>query len=350
MPVDKDTESMISEIDKISKEINRPVKIMEVCGTHTQSIAKYGIKSILPENIRLVSGPGCPVCVTPQGTVDSAVRLALKGMPIATYGDMLKVPGTEMSLEAAKEEGKKVFIVESTIEALKLKQEYPDLVFFAIGFETTAPMTAWAVKNGLDIICAHKTIPEAMNLIVSDKKNQIDGFLDPGHVSAIIGTGPYQDIDAPQVIAGFEPEDVLKSILMLLRQIRDNEKRVENQYSIIVHDEGNKKAQEIVSKVFDKCDSNWRGIGTIKDSGLRLKKEYQTHDAIKKYRDLLKDLPEPKDNGRCRCADVIMGIVEPEKCPLFSKACTPDSPIGPCMVGTESACRIAYRYRGDDNA
>lgn len=350
MPVDTDTENMISEIEEISKDINRPVKIMEVCGTHTQAIAKYGIRSILPENIILVSGPGCPVCVTPQKTIDSAVRLAQNGIPIATYGDMLKVPGTEISLEDAKEKGKDIFIVESTIEALKLKTEYPDLVFLAIGFETTTPMTAWAVKNGLNIICAHKTMPEALRTIVSDPDNRIDGFLNPGHVSAIIGTGPYKDINASQVIAGFEPEDILESILMLLRQIKTEEKKVENQYSRIVDDEGNKKARDITSSVFESCDSDWRGIGTIKDSGLRLKKEYQTHDAIEKYRELLKDLPKPEVNKRCRCADVIMGVIEPKKCPLFSKVCTPDNPIGPCMVGPESGCRIAYRYRGEGNA
>ncbi len=350
MPVDTDTKNIISEIKEIAKDINRPIKIMEVCGTHTQAIAKYGIKSILPKNIILVSGPGCPVCVTPQKTIDSAVRLANNGIPIATYGDMLKVPGTEMSLEVAKENGKKVFIVESTIDALKLKTQYPNLVFLAIGFETTTPMTAWAVKNGLDIICAHKTIPEAMNLIVSDPNNKIDGFLNPGHVSSIIGTRPYRDINAPQVIAGFEPEDIIKSILMLLKQIKADRKEVENNYTKIVNDAGNKKAQDIVSEVFEQCDSEWRGIGIIKDSGLKLKKEYQPHDAIEKYRDLLKHLPEPKDNKGCKCADVIMGIIEPKKCPLFSKVCTPDNPTGPCMVGTESACKIAYKYRGEDNA
>ncbi len=350
MPVDTDTENIISEIKEIAEDINRPVKIMEVCGTHTQTIAKYGIKTLLPENIQLVSGPGCPVCVTPQRTIDSAVRLAQNGIPIATYGDMLKVPGTEMSLEVAKENGSKVFIVESTIDALKLKTEYPNLVFLAIGFETTTPMTAWAVKNGLDIICAHKTIPEAMNVIVSNQDNQIDGFLNPGHVSAIIGTRPYRDINAPQVIAGFEPEDVLKSILMLLKQINTDRKEVENNYTKIVNDDGNKKARALTSSIFETCDSEWRGIGIIKDSGLKLKKQYQNHDAMEKYRELLKDLPEPKDNKGCRCADVIMGVIEPKKCPLFSKVCTPDNPTGPCMVGTESACKIAYKYRGDDNA
>ncbi|MBW6462508.1 MAG: hydrogenase formation protein HypD [DPANN group archaeon] len=350
MPVDENLKNLISEINKTAEDINRSIKIMEVCGTHTQTIAKYGIKSILPKNIELVSGPGCPVCVTPQKTIDSAVRLAIKGIPIATYGDMLKVPGTEMSLETAKENGANIFIVESTIDALKLKAQYPNLVFLAIGFETTTPMTAWAVKNGLDIICAHKTIPEAMNLIVSNKDNQIDGFLNPGHVSSIIGTKPYKNINASQVIAGFEPKDILKSLLMLLRQIKADKKDVENNYTTIVDDDGNNKARELTSSVFDQCDSNWRGIGTIKDSGLKLKKEYQTHDAIDKYKKLLKNIPEPKENTKCKCTNVIMGMIEPEQCPLFSKICTPDNPIGPCMVGSESGCKIAYKYRGEDYA
>ena len=338
------TDNIITKINKLAKEIGRPIKLMEVCGTHTQTIAKYGIKSILPKNIKLVSGPGCPVCVTPQRTIDEAVTLALNKIPIATYGDMLRVPGSESSLETAKQTGADVFIVESTIDAVRLKKTHPNIVFLGIGFETTTPMSAWAVKNGLDILCAHKTIPEAMNLIVSDPKNEIDGFLNPGHVSSIIGLEPYKKINAPQVIAGFEPEDVLQSILMLLRQIKNNEKKVENQYTRAVKEEGNPKARQLIESVFEKCDANWRGLGSIPKSGLMLKYEYIEQDARKKHADILKNIPKPKENKACRCAEVIMGKIEPKECPLFSKACTEDNPIGPCMVGAEGACRISYKY------
>ena len=343
--IDRKSEEIIKEITSLSKAIKRPVKLMEVCGTHTQAIAKYSIRSILPENIILVSGPGCPVCVTPQKIIDEAVKLAIEGIPIATYGDMLRVPGTEMSLEKARQEGADIFIVESTTDALSLKEKHSNLVFLAIGFETTAPMTAYAVKKGLDIICAHKTIPEAMQALFSEKDNSIDGFINPGHVSAIIGTKAYLNIDAPQVIAGFEPEDILTAILMLLRQIKNKTKNVENGYTRIVKPEGNIKAEKLAESVFDKCDTDWRGIGTIPKSGLRLKDIYKTRDATETYADILKNLPEPKENKRCRCADVMTGKISPKQCPLFAKGCSTENPIGPCMVGSEGPCMIAYRYR-----
>ena len=336
--------NLIKKITTIAKEINKPIKIMEVCGTHTNAIAKYGIKQVIPKNIKLISGPGCPVCVTPQKTIDIAVHLANNQIPIATYGDMLKVPGSEMSLEQAKQNGATVLLVESTIDAIKLKKDYPNLVFLSIGFETTTPMSAWGIKNGLDIICAHKTMPEALQTITENPENQIDGFLNPGHVSSIIGVKAYNQINASQVIAGFEPEDILESILILLIQIKNKEKKVENQYLRIVTYDGNLKAQELTNDVFKKSDSEWRGIGNIKNSGLALKNKYEQQDAIKKYNNILKNLPETKENKACKCAEVIMGKIEPKECPLFSKTCTQDSPIGPCMVGSEGACRISYKY------
>lgn len=341
----KITDKIIKDIENIAEQIKKPIKLMEICGTHTQTIAKYGIRSVLPENITLVSGPGCPVCVTPQKTIDEAVKLAIEGIPIVTYGDMLKVPGTDISLEKAKENGANIFIVESTTDALKLKERNKDLVFLAIGFETTTPMTAYAVKKGLDIICAHKTIPEAMQVIISDKKNRIDGFINPGHVSTIIGTNAYLKIDTPQVIAGFEPEDVLAAIRMLLHQIRNNRRDVENGYSCVVRPEGNPKARQLTESVFDRCDADWRGIGMIPQSGQKLKNKYKAQDAIQKYRDILKDLPEPIENKRCRCADVMMGKISPEQCPLFANECDIENPVGACMVGSEGTCMIAYRYR-----
>ena len=340
----KQINNLIENINIITKKINKTVKIMEVCGTHTNAIAKYGIKQVLPKNIKLISGPGCPVCVTPQKTIDIAVHLANNQIPIATYGDMLRVPGSEMSLEQAKQNGANIQLVESTIDAIKLQKDHPNIVFLGIGFETTTPMSAWAVKNGIDIICAHKTMPEALTVITENPKNKIDGYLNPGHVSSIIGVKAYEQINASQVIAGFLPEDILESILMLLIQIKNNEKKIENQYSRIVTYNGNIKAQKLVNSVFEKCDSEWRGIGNIKNSGLRLKNKYEKQDAIKKYKDILKNMPDTKENKACKCAEVIMGKIDPKECPLFSKTCTQDSPIGPCMVGTEGACRISYKY------
>ncbi|MEA3229807.1 MAG: hydrogenase formation protein HypD [archaeon] len=340
-----ETGSILEKIRRVSQRIGKDVSIMEVCGTHTQTIARYGIKSLLPENVKIVSGPGCPVCVTPQKIVDISVRLALEGKPVATYGDMLKVPGTEMSLEGARSEGADVFVVESTVDALRMKKDYKDIIFLAIGFETTTPMTAYAVKKGLDIICAHKTIPEAMVAIADDSDNKIDGFLNPGHVSAITGVDAYECVKAPQVISGFEPEDVLVSVFMLLSQIENGLALVENQYGRVVKKEGNPVALELTDSVFKKCDAEWRGLGIIAQSGLILNKKYMKYDAEKKYADILDNLPVPKMNPECRCAEVIMGKIEPCECPLFSRLCNPDMPVGPCMVGSESSCRIAYKYR-----
>ncbi len=340
----KDSDNL-EKIKRLASKIGRDVNIMEVCGTHTQTIEKFGLRSLMPKNIRLISGPGCPVCVTPKHVVDSAVRLADSGVPIATYGDMMKVPGSFGSLDDAKARGGDVFVVESTYDAIKIKEDHPDIVFLAIGFETTTPMTAYAVKEGLDIICAHKTIPQAMSFIISDDGCIIDGFLDPGHVAVITGHKPFSVIDAPQVITGFEPSDVLEGICMLLEQIYEDRSVVENQYIRAVDESGNRQAIEGIEDVFEPCDSEWRGIGTIKDSGLRLKSKYSNRDAILRHSDILEGLDVSVEDPRCRCDKVITGKSDPSACPMFGLSCNPDNPIGPCMVGSEGACRIAYRYR-----
>ncbi len=334
---------LIGKIQKTASAIPKDITLMEVCGTHTQTIAKYAIKSILPKNIKLISGPGCPVCVTSQKDIDSVVELALSGVSIATYGDMLKVPGTKMSLEGARQQGSDIKIVYSTTDALKLASNNKNFVFFGIGFETTAPMSAVAIKKGLCVYSAHKTMPNALKTLVSSKNTKIDGFISPGHVSAIIGSDAYKDINAPQVISGFEAVDVLASIQMLLLQIKKREKKVETEYSRVVRSEGNTKAKAIIDEVFEPEDTVWRGLGTVSSSGLKIRDKFSQCDAKEKFKDTLKHVKEPKTNSACRCSDILLGLAEPAECRLFKESCKPDNPIGACMVSAEGACAIAYK-------
>lgn len=332
------------EIRGIAAAIGRPVKLMTVCGTHAQSIARHGIESALPGSVKLVSGPGCPVCVTPQRGIDEAVQLALSGVQVFTYGDILRVPGSAMSLEQARARGADVRVVYSITEALE--QASDNSVFFAIGFETTAPMTAVALTEGLTVLSAHKLIPPAMKALVSDPSVKVEGFINPGHVSTVIGSRPYRIVKAPQVITGFEPLDVLEGITMLLKQIRDNRSEVEIQYRRSVRLGGNSQALEHIVKAFSVVDSEWRGLGVIPLSGLEPREKYDEQNARLKYEDLLANMPESKEPAGCRCGDVLKGIIEPRKCPLFGEACTPDTPKGACMVSSEGACGIAYTYGG----
>jgi len=319
---------------------------MEVCGTHTQVISRFGIRQMMPKNINLLTGPGCPVCVTAQKDIDAIVSLALASVPIATYGDVLRVPGAFGSLNQARENGSKVFDVYSTQDALKLQRQYPNLVFFAIGFETTAPMTAWAVKKGLTVYSTHKIFVPAMRTLLQMGEVKIDGFIDPGHVSAIIGVEPYKVMKVPQVISGFEPEDVLMTIYMLLEQIKDGRQEVENQYSRAVRKRGNSRAQKEIFNVFKIADGDWRGFGKIPKSGLEIKNEYKEFDAKIKYKNILDkvDFSKSKEPPGCRCGEILRGIILPDQCPLFSKLCQPDNPIGPCMVSVEGGCNNYYRY------
>jgi len=337
----------IRKINKISKEIGREVKLMEVCGTHTQAISRYGIREILPKNIKLITGPGCPVCVTSQRDIDAIVNLALAGIPVATYGDLLRVPGYFGSLNEAREKGAQVFDVYSVIEALELKKQYPDLVFFGLGFETTTPMTAWAIKNRLTVFSAHKIFLPAMKALLKMGEMKIDGFIDPGHVSAVIGVEPYRELKVPQVITGFELKDVLEGILFLLIQIKNKNLRVVNQYGRVVKSEGNKKIRGIIEDVFETSDGDWRGFGIISSSGLKIRDKYKEFDARVKYKDILDkiDFSHSKDPAGCKCGDVIRGLMESKKCPMFGKICTPDNPIGPCMVSVEGACSVVFRYK-----
>ncbi|MFH1510221.1 MAG: hydrogenase formation protein HypD [Candidatus Woesearchaeota archaeon] len=328
-------ERQLKQIEEAAGYIKRQVTLMEVCGGHTNVIVKYGLRELLPKNIKLVSGPGCPVCVTPQHDIDSVMQLALSGVAIATYGDMLRVPGSNKSLEEARASGAKVFEVYSATEVLKMQQEYPEIVFFGIGFETTAPMTAYLLSHGVTVYSSHRLIPPALKLI---SKSRIDGFINPGHVSTIIGTKPYKSIAKPQAIAGFTKEGVLKAILCLLQLIKENSNKCVNCYPEAVREEGNKKAQQQIARHFNITDSEWRGIGTIAKSGLEPKK----HDAKKKYIKLLEKIKTKKTN--CRCGEVLIGKIEPQQCRLYGITCKPEHPQGACMVSEEGACAIHYRH------
>ncbi|HRY82634.1 MAG TPA: hydrogenase formation protein HypD [Candidatus Moranbacteria bacterium] len=337
---------ILKNIQEKAKIIRRPIRLMELCGTHSETIAKYGIKNILPKNIKMISGPGCPVCVADQSDVDIITGLALSGIPIACYGDSANIPGNLGSLENARQQGAEIYIVYDISEALKISKKNPDLIFWGIGFETTAPMTAWGIQNGLKVFSSHKIFPPAMRALLRNNKIKIDGFINPGHVSVIIGAEIYKKFKIPQVVAGFSATDVIKAIDMLLDQITKKEKKVENEYARLVQKEGNKKAQKLISKVFEAKNARWRGLGEIKNSGLKIKKKYKNQDAEFIHRELIAKIKKNIKNkpSVCHCGEVLQGIIEPKNCPLFRKVCTPDNPQGACMVSREGSCNVEYRY------
>jgi hydrogenase expression/formation protein HypD len=331
------------------------VRLMEVCGTHTVAVARSGIRDVLPENVSLLSGPGCPVCVTPDSVIDAAIALA--GNPsviIATFGDMMKVPGTDKSLEKARAEGADVRMVYSAPDALDIARRHPEkkVVFIAVGFETTQPGNALTVERakaeGLRnffVIPAGKLIPPAMKALLEDKESRLDGFICPGHVSVIIGANAYRPIVSgygkPCVVAGFEPEDVIEGIAMLLKMLVEGRPGVAVQYKKVVDDEGNIKARHILGRVYRAGDSEWRGLGVIPESGYLLKDEYSDFDAFAHFG--IGPHPSRARKG-CRCGEVLQGKIAPFACPLFGKGCTPEHPIGPCMVSSEGTCGAYYRY------
>lgn len=342
-------------LERIRLAGTRELKFMEVCGSHTVAIFKSGIRDMLPANISLVSGPGCPVCVTPVQDVDAASAIAsLPGVALATFGDMIRVPGSAGSLQKARADGADVRVVYSPFDALTLAQSNPALkvVFFAAGFETTSPAVAAtlarAVYGGVRnfyVYCVHKTVPNAMRALLDTPDLKIDGFLCPGHVSTIIGTEPYRFIPdvygRPAVIAGFEPVDILQATLMMVTQIAEGRPSVEVQYTRAVAAGGNPKAREAVERHFEPADSDWRGIGLIPGSGLAIRAEFAAHDAAKAF-DV--EMPEPREPRGCSCGDVLTGRITPTECGLFAKACTPDSPVGACMVSYEGSCAAYYKY------
>jgi hydrogenase expression/formation protein HypD len=329
--------------------------LMEVCGTHTVVIARQGLRQALPEGVRLISGPGCPVCVTPQDDIDHFIALGgLEGVTLVTFGDMVRVPGTERSLEQARAEGADVLIVYSPMDAVAAAQRAPEreVVFFGIGFETTAPAVALAILEArrqkitnFSVLCAHKLIPPAM-MALMESEVKVDGFICPGHVSVVIGSDAYRPVaerGKPCVVTGFEPADVLTAMQMLLRQIAEGRSEVELEYSRAVRAEGNRKAQELLSQVFRVVDARWRGLGVIPATGYAIAADYAEFDAARRFE---VDLPESVEPDGCRCGDVLRGAINPPECPLFGKACTPGRPVGSCMVSSEGACQAHYRYRG----
>jgi hydrogenase expression/formation protein HypD len=334
---------------------DRSARIMEVCGTHTVAIARCGIRPLLSGAVTMVSGPGCPVCVTPDGYIDAAIALGKeRGALLASFGDMLRVPGTSSSLEREKGAGLDVRVVYSPLDAVELAAGSPDreVVFLGVGFETTAPAIAGAIRTAaqrripnFSVLSSVRTIPEAMGALASDPEVRIEGFLCPAHVSAIIGAEAYRTVASahriPCVVAGFEPLDILLGISMLLRQIREGAARVENEYARVATAGGNRKAQVLVAEVFAACDTAWRGIGVIPGSGLRIAERYAAFDAERKF-----GVPVTYTPARtaCRCGDVLKGKIVPGECPLFGKECVPEEPYGPCMVSSEGTCAAYYKY------
>lgn len=334
---------------------NLDVTLMEVCGTHTMTVYKHGLRSLLPPNLKLLSGPGCPVCVTPIDYVNRAVAVVrTEGVIVTTFGDMMRVPGSSSNLEREKSAGYSVRSVYSTLDALKIAEANPDrkIVFLGVGFETTAPTVAASIleayRKGLTnyfVLTAHKVMPPPMRALASDPEIGIDGFICPGHVSIIIGSRPYaflaKEFGIPCVIAGFEPIDVLQAILILIEQIVRGQAEVEIQYRRVVKEEGNRKALELLDEVFISSDSVWRGLGLIPGSGLRIKEKYSRFDAELNFNIDAEVGQEPKG---CLCGDVLKGKVQPIQCPLFTTVCTPENPIGACMVSSEGACATHYKY------
>ena len=331
-----------------------PVKIVHVCGTHEIAITRNGLRRLLPETVRVLEGPGCPVCVTPAADIETAIRVAEQGAIVCTFGDMVRVAGYKRSLDSARAAGSDVRTVLSIDEAVHIAaQSAREVVFFAVGFETTAPMTAAIALESppanFSLLVSHKVIPPAMSALLQLPGTAIDGFLAPGHVSTIIGVRGYEAAMGasrmPVVIGGFEPLDILYAGALLLRQIRDGRPSVENGYPRAVATRGNETAQRLLEEVFEPCDAAWRGIGTIPGSGYRLRPSYASLDARARFR--IADVEGVADDGACRCADVLTARAVPSDCPLFGKRCTPLAPVGPCMVGSEGACSIWFRYDGE---
>ncbi len=324
---------------------------MEVCGTHTVAISKNGIRGLLPKNIRLISGPGCPVCVTPDSDIDLAIELSKnKNNIIVSFGDMLRVPGSNSSLEKEKIKGANVEIIYSPLDSLDIAENNPkkEIIFVGVGFETTSPLIAVTVKEAIkrkiknfSVLSSFKLVPPALKYLLAEKDIKIDGLLLPGHASVIIGANSYDYVTVPSVISGFSGPDIMQSIEMLIAQIMEKRSVVENQYCDVVTEGGNIAAQELIKEVFEEVDSDWRGIGKIAKSGLALKKGYEAYDAVKKFS--LKRKKSVIKKG-CECGNILKGIKTPPECKLFRKVCTPSDPIGPCMVSSEGSCSAYYKY------
>jgi hydrogenase expression/formation protein HypD len=344
---------------QVARTATRPWVLMEVCGGQTHTLMRYGIGDLLPKGIELVHGPGCPVCVTPLELIDQSLRIAeLPGVIFTSYGDMLRVPGSHSDLFQARANGADVRIVYSPLDALKIAREHPEkqVVFFGVGFETTAPANAMAVwqasREGLtnfSMLVSHVLVPPAMRLILESPSNRVQGFIGPGHVCTIMGFGEYQklaeEFHVPIVVGGFEPVDLLEAISMLVTQLEGGRAEVENQYSRSVEHAGNAAAQDIMRQVFTVTDRKWRGIGQIPESGLRLRDEFAGHDAERVFHLTPMNVEEPRE---CISALVLQGLKKPVDCPAFGKRCTPMNPLGAPMVSAEGACAAWYQYKRHD--
>ncbi len=361
----KTIRALSSLIQKEADKLNREINIMEVCGGHTHTIMKYGLPQLMPKNVNFIHGPGCPVCIMPKHRIDHAFTLAMQeGVILVTLGDMIKVPGSRGSLQTARSRGADVRFVYSPMECLKIASQNPDkkIIFFAIGFETTTPMTAAlldiVLKRDIQNIyfhINHVTVPEVMEELINSRdehidsyNNRIDAFLGPSHVSVIAGAKIYdkfpKEYNRPVVVSGFEPVDVMEGVVMILKQFNENRYENEIQYKRVVTLEGNRKAQQLIENYFDKASLfKWRGLGNVPNSGLGLKKEYSHLDAELLYKDIL-PVEEVEDHKLCICGDILRGIAHPTECTIFGSACKPNSPVGSCMVSSEGACAAYFKY------
>ncbi|PHS34320.1 MAG: hydrogenase formation protein HypD [Sulfurovum sp.] len=348
-----------------AKKLEKPINIMEVCGGHTHTIMKFGLPQLLPENVNFIHGPGCPVCIMPKERIDHAYVLSMQpNVILVTLGDMIKVPGSNGSLQDARAKGADVRFVYSPMECLKIAEENPDktVIFFAIGFETTTPMTAVLVEQVIKLKVPnilfhinHVTVPEVMVELIDSRdvhvdsyNNQIDAFLGPSHVSVISGSKIYdkfpKDYGRPVVVTGFEPVDAMQGISMIIKQFVEKRCELEVQYKRVVNFEGNLKAQALIEKYFEKMSLfRWRGLGNVPDSGLKLREKYAAYDAEIKYKDVL-PIAEIEDHKLCICGDILRGMAKPQECTIFGTACKPTTPIGSCMVSSEGACAAYYKY------
>jgi hydrogenase expression/formation protein HypD len=347
---------LLHSIGLLAERLERPIRIMEVCGTHTVAIARNGFHSVLPPSIRLISGPGCPVCVTANADIDRIIALTrLPDVTVATFGDMVRVPGSSTSLMQRRAEGASIEVVYSPLDAVALAQEHPSrqVVFVGVGFETTAPLVAATIERAkalgltnFSVIAVHKRVPPALASLVNDPEVAFDALILPGHVSTVLGAAPYaflaDDYGIPGVITGFEPVDVLQGIAQLLEQHVSGRAAVEIAYRRAVMPDGNPTARAAIERVFTVCDADWRGLGTIPTSGYAIRDAFASYDATRRFELECEATVEPRG---CRCGDVLRGVIPPDGCPLFGRACTPADPVGPCMVSSEGSCAAYHRYR-----
>jgi hydrogenase expression/formation protein HypD len=348
---------MANRILNALKAMDLKIRVMHVCGGHQDTLVRHGLDRLLMDiGVEIRPGPGCPVCVTTQREIEEAILLAEKRKTITVFGDMMRVPGMKDDLFALKSKGADVRMVYSIDDAAKIAGDHPDLevVFMAVGFETTAPSTAAAIVKGvpanLSILNTHKLTPPAVGALIAMGEVQLDGFIQPGHVTAITGLNVWEFISTEykmaQVVAGFEPLDLLMATFMLARQVREGRTELENEYPRVVRAEGNPAGQRVMKEAFDICDAEWRGFGPIPESGLALSSQFLEFDARKRFEDELGELNDLviKEPPGCRCGEILRGIMYPDECPLFGKTCTPRSPVGPCMVTSEGSCNITLKY------